>query len=78
GVAHVSGRTQHRLIVSTVLLLAIGATIHVGRSDDVAWVTAIAFVTAHVGVIGGIWAWVRRRLARRRLAGEGRARAGAG
>lgn len=65
-----SGRTQHLLIVSTVLLVAIGATIQVGRSEDVAWVTAIIFVTAHVGVIGGIWAWVRRRIARRRATGN--------
>jgi hypothetical protein len=60
-----SDAMRRHVILATVLVVAVGATIHLGRTEDIGWVLAIVIVGAHVGVASAAWVGVRRARARR-------------
>jgi membrane protein DedA with SNARE-associated domain len=61
-----SSRAQHLIIVGTVILVAVGVTIYLGRTDDIGWVLAIVIVAAHLGVITVLARTARRLMLRSR------------
>lgn len=61
-----SATVRNHIIMAAVLVVSIGAVIHLGRTEDIGWIVAVVIVATHVGVIGAAWAWGRRVLVKRR------------